>query len=44
LEISDCREKRSVVTVPEKKEQNDSDIELDGLVVGWRSSDGEVDL
>jgi len=30
LQISDCRERQSVEIFPEKKEQNDSAIELDG--------------
>ena len=30
MEISDCRERRSVVNFPERKGQNNSAIELDG--------------
>ena len=30
MEISDCRERLSVVIFPERKEQNNSAIELDG--------------
>jgi len=34
MEVSDCGERRSVVIFPEKKEQNDLAIELDGREFG----------
>jgi len=34
MEIRDCKERRSVVIFPEKKEQNDSAIELEGREFG----------